>query len=222
MELLPTVDALKWIAQEQASRSLSEEKVPMPQLFLKRERLVFSYEPLWVIGVISPWNYPWSIPVRRGRAGADGGQRRGAEAGLADAADRRADRLGVLSFFCAGGAAAGGARTGHGSRRWPSRVSSKVFFTGSVQTGRQRRRRPAPGSLKGCVLKLGGKDPISCFGDAHLEHAIAGADVGRIRQRGADLLGDRARVRGALGRGPVHRRRRGARGCGSGCGWAIR
>ena len=45
-----------------------------------------------MIGVISPWNYPWSIPLGRGRAGADGRQRRRAQARFADAADRRADR----------------------------------------------------------------------------------------------------------------------------------
>ena len=61
MELLPTIDALGWIAKAGAE-ILSEEKVPMPQLFLKTKRSAFVYEPLGVIGVISPWNYPWSIP----------------------------------------------------------------------------------------------------------------------------------------------------------------
>ncbi|MBV9805123.1 MAG: aldehyde dehydrogenase family protein, partial [Solirubrobacterales bacterium] len=61
MELLPTIDALTWIAKA-GVEILSEEKVPMPQLFLKTKRSAFVYEPLGVIGVISPWNYPWSIP----------------------------------------------------------------------------------------------------------------------------------------------------------------
>ena len=91
MEVLPTIDALRWIARAGAE-ILAEEKVPMPQVFLKTKRSAFVYEPLGVIGVISPWNYPWSIPLGRGRARADGRQRRGVEAGVADAADRRADR----------------------------------------------------------------------------------------------------------------------------------
>ena len=62
MEILPTVDALQWIARAGAD-ILADEKVPMPQAFLKTKRSAFVYEPLGVIGIISPWNYPWSIPI---------------------------------------------------------------------------------------------------------------------------------------------------------------
>ena len=62
MEVLPTVDALGWIAKAGAE-ILAEEKVSMPQVFLKTKRAAFVYEPLGVIGIISPWNYPWSIPL---------------------------------------------------------------------------------------------------------------------------------------------------------------
>ena len=33
-----------------------------PQLFWKQKKSWFAYEPLGVVGVIAPWNYPWSIP----------------------------------------------------------------------------------------------------------------------------------------------------------------
>src|SRR3712207_1358831 len=62
LALLPTVDALHWIANE-GPRILADEKVSYPQLFFKQKRSVFSYEPLGVVGVIAPWNYPWSIPL---------------------------------------------------------------------------------------------------------------------------------------------------------------
>ena len=61
MELLPTVDALKWIADE-GPDILADERMPMPQAFLKTKRSKFVYEPIGVVGVIAPWNYPWSIP----------------------------------------------------------------------------------------------------------------------------------------------------------------
>jgi succinate-semialdehyde dehydrogenase/glutarate-semialdehyde dehydrogenase len=61
MELLPTVDALKWIADSGAD-ILADERLSMPQAFLKTKRSKFVYEPIGVVGVIAPWNYPWSIP----------------------------------------------------------------------------------------------------------------------------------------------------------------
>jgi acyl-CoA reductase-like NAD-dependent aldehyde dehydrogenase len=60
MELLPTVDSLKWIADNGPS-ILSDEKLSMP-VILKSKSAKFTYEPIGVVGVIAPWNYPWSIP----------------------------------------------------------------------------------------------------------------------------------------------------------------
>ena len=65
--------------------------------------------------------------------------------------------------------------------------------------------------MKGSVLELGGKDPQIVCADANLPHADLGRRLGRVRERGPDVLGDRADLRGARRRGPVHRRRR-ARG----------
>src|SRR5215208_3640707 len=60
MEILPTVDALKWIA-DNGPDILSDEKLSMP-VMLKSKSARFTFEPLGVVGVIAPWNYPWSIP----------------------------------------------------------------------------------------------------------------------------------------------------------------
>ena len=61
MELLPTVDALHWCAKA-GPKILADEKVRMSQAFLLSKKGHFSYEPIGVVGVIAPWNYPWSIP----------------------------------------------------------------------------------------------------------------------------------------------------------------
>src|SRR6195256_6259341 len=61
MELLPTVDALHWCAKA-GPKILADEKVRMTQSFLMTKKSHFSYEPIGVVGVIAPWNYPWSIP----------------------------------------------------------------------------------------------------------------------------------------------------------------
>src|SRR5207237_6394548 len=51
MEVLPTIDALNWIA-DAGEQILADEKIPMSQLFLKTKSSAFVYEPLGVIGVI--------------------------------------------------------------------------------------------------------------------------------------------------------------------------
>ena len=60
MELLPTIDSLHWIAGA-GPGILEDEKISLP-IFLKQKKARFAYEPLGVVGVIAPWNYPWSIP----------------------------------------------------------------------------------------------------------------------------------------------------------------
>jgi len=60
MELLPTIDSLKWIA-DNGPEILADEKLSMP-IFLKSKSAKLTFEPIGVVGVIAPWNYPWSIP----------------------------------------------------------------------------------------------------------------------------------------------------------------
>src|SRR5690242_4979650 len=61
MEVVPTIDGLNWIADE-GPAILDDEPIKMGQGLFIGKRAKFSYEPLGVVGVIAPWNYPWSIP----------------------------------------------------------------------------------------------------------------------------------------------------------------
>ncbi len=115
MEILPTVDSLRWIARA-GMEILADEQLPMPQLYLKTKSAAFSYEPLGVIARDLPLELPLEHPAGRSGAGADGGQRRRSQARVVDPADRRADRQGVRAGRAARGPAPGGARTGHRRR----------------------------------------------------------------------------------------------------------
>jgi acyl-CoA reductase-like NAD-dependent aldehyde dehydrogenase len=65
---------------------------------------------------------------------------------------------------------------------------AKVFFTGSVETGRGVGEECAR-RLKGSVLELGGKDPMVVLPDANLDHAIGGALWGGFANAGQTCSG---------------------------------
>ncbi|HTU85193.1 MAG TPA: aldehyde dehydrogenase family protein [Solirubrobacteraceae bacterium] len=186
MEILPTVDALNWIAGAGAE-ILADEKVPMPQAFLKTKRSTFVYEPLGVIAVISPWNYPWSIPLGEVALALIAGN--GVVLKPASLTPLIGER--VASLFSRAGVPDGLVRVVHGPGTGAALAESsvgKVFFTGSVETGRSVAEACAR-RLKGSVLELGGKDPMIVLEDAHLEHAIAGAVWGGFANAGQTCSG---------------------------------
>ena len=163
----------------------------------------FAYEPLGVVGVIAPWNYPWSIPFGEVAIALMCGQRRGAQAGVAHAADRRADPARCSSVpGVPGGARAHRPRRRHGGQR-ARRVERGEDLLHRL--GRGRARASGVGCaerLKGCVLELGGKDPALVLADANLRNAIAGIAWGGFANAGQTCSGHRARVR-ACARSPT-------------------
>jgi len=186
MEVLPTIDALHWIAGE-GRRLLADERVPMPQLFLKTKQSAFTYEPLGVIAVIAPWNYPWSIPFGEAALALMAGN--GVVLKPASLTPLTGER--IVRVFERAGVPEGLIRVVHGPGTGSAVVRSgaaKVFFTGSVQTGRSVGEECAR-ALKGSVLELGGKDPMIVLPDAPLDHAIAGALWGGFANAGQTCAG---------------------------------
>ena len=186
MEVLPTIDALHWIARAGAE-ILADEKIRMPQLFLKTKRSSFTYEPLGVIGVISPWNYPWSIPFGEVALALMAGN--GVVLKPASLTPLIGQR--IQQVFERAGVPQGLVRVIHGPGAGAALAESsvdKVFFTGSVETGRSVGEACAR-RLKGSVLELGGKDPMLVLEDANLDHAIAGALWGGFANAGQTCSG---------------------------------
>jgi succinate-semialdehyde dehydrogenase/glutarate-semialdehyde dehydrogenase len=186
MEILPTIDALHWIAGE-GQRILADEKIPMPQLFLKTKHSSFTYEPLGVIAVIAPWNYPWSIPFGEVALALMAGN--GVVLKPASLTPLIGER--IRKVFERAGVPEGLVRVVHGPGTGAAVVQSsvaKVFFTGSVDTGRGVGEACAR-QLKGSVLELGGKDPMIVLPDADLDHAVAGALWGGFANAGQTCSG---------------------------------
>jgi succinate-semialdehyde dehydrogenase/glutarate-semialdehyde dehydrogenase len=186
MELLPTIDALGWIGRA-GKELLADEKIPMPQLYFKTKRSVFTYEPLGVIGVIAPWNFPWSIPFGEIALALIAGN--GVVLKPATLTPLIGER--IVRAFERAGVPDGLVRTVHGPGTGMALVRSsvaKVFFTGSVAAGREVGEAAAR-ALKGSVLELGGKDPMIVLPDAVIEHAIAGAVWGGFANAGQTCSG---------------------------------
>ena len=187
MELLPTIDALHWIA-DHAEEILGDERVKNPQIFLKQKKAWFSYEPLGVVGVIAPWNYPWSIPFGEVAIALMCGN--GVVLKPASLTPLIGER--IQTIFERAGVPEGLVRAVHGGGAVGNALVessvAKIFFTGSVEVGRSVGVACAE-RLKGSVLELGGKDAQLVLADANLANAISGCLWGGFANAGQTCSG---------------------------------
>jgi acyl-CoA reductase-like NAD-dependent aldehyde dehydrogenase len=186
MELLPTIDSLKWIA-DNGPEILADEKLSMP-LFLKSKSAKLTFEPIGVVGVIAPWNYPWSIPFGEVAIALMAGN--GVVLKPASLTPLIGER--IRQTFEKAGLPEGLVRTVHGGGRIGDALvkstAGKIFFTGSVEVGRKVGVECAK-RMKGSVLELGGKDPQIVCPDADLANAISGAVWGGFANAGQTCSG---------------------------------
>ena len=186
MELLPTIDSLRWLA-DAGPGILEDERVPLP-IFLKQKRARFTYEPLGVVGVIAPWNYPWSIPFGEVAIALMAGN--GVVLKPASLTPLIGQR--IQEVFERAGLPEGLVRVVHGGgavgQALVESSVAKIFFTGSVDVGRRVGEQCA-GRLKGSVLELGGKDPMIVCADANLPNAISGCLWGGFANAGQTCSG---------------------------------
>jgi acyl-CoA reductase-like NAD-dependent aldehyde dehydrogenase len=187
MEVLPTIDLLHWCA-DNGPKILAREPVRYPQIMMKQKKSAFSYEPLGVVGVIAPWNYPWSIPFGEVAIALMAGN--GVVLKPASLTPLIGQR--IQEVFERAGLPQGLVQTVHGGgavgQALVESSAGKIFFTGSVEVGRSVGEECAR-RLKGSVLELGGKDPQIVCADANLSNAISGAVWGGFANAGQTCSG---------------------------------
>src|SRR5450755_992706 len=185
-EVLVVLDTTRFLI-DNAWGLLRDEPVPHGNLATKLKSGWLVREPHGVIGIISPWNYPFSIPATETLAALVAGnavvlkpseltplialelQARLREAGVPN------DIFQVLPGEGATGAALVGSEI------------DKLVFTGSVGTGR-RIAQIAAERLLPVVLELGGKDPMLVLEDADVDVASSGAVWGAFVNAGQTCL----------------------------------
>jgi acyl-CoA reductase-like NAD-dependent aldehyde dehydrogenase len=144
-------------------------------------------EPLGVVAVIAPWNFPlpiasWNIAP----ALAAGNSVVVKPADLTPLSTRRFGELvasldlpvDLVQVVCGPGRTVGKVLTSHPS-------VAKVSFTGSTETG-QDVMRSAAGTMKRITLELGGKSANVIFADADLPRAISEAPLSVFANTGQD------------------------------------
>ena len=188
MEVLPVVDTFAYVARY-AAKILAPERVHDPQLFYKTKKHYLERPPIGVVGIISPWNYPFTIPAGEVAIALAAGNAVILKPApitplvgewikkAFDAAGLPAGLLTVLQ----GDAEIGGAMCEHPG-------IGKIFFTGSVEVGRKVAGVCGP-LLKPYVLELGGKDAAIVCSDADLDRAARGVLWGGAANAGQTCSG---------------------------------
>jgi acyl-CoA reductase-like NAD-dependent aldehyde dehydrogenase len=195
-EVLVVLDAARFLI-DNAYRLLRDEPVPHGNLAtkLKSGRLV--REPYGVVGIISPWNYPFSIPATETLAALVAGNAvvlKPSEftslvalelRSLLHAAGVPRDVFQVVVGDGATGAALIHSRIDE-AKTGEAKID-KLVFTGSVATGK-RIASAAAERLLPMVLELGGKDPMLVLDDADVDVASSAAVWGAFVNAGQTCL----------------------------------
>ncbi len=185
-EVLVVLDAAEFCIQN-AHAFLRDRPLPHGNVAMKTKRGKLVREPYGVIGIIAPWNYPFSIPAIETLAALVTGN--AVVLKPSEFTPLIAQELGRL-FVAAGLDAAlmqvvvGEGATGATLLESPI---DKLIFTGSVATGK-RVGEAAARRLLPVVLELGGKDPMIVLDDADLEIATSGAIWGAFMNAGQTCL----------------------------------
>jgi succinate-semialdehyde dehydrogenase/glutarate-semialdehyde dehydrogenase len=190
-EVLVVLDAARFLI-DNAYRLLRDEPVPHGNLAakLKRGRLV--REPYGVVGIISPWNYPFSIPATEALVALVAGNAvvlKPSEftslVGLELESLLHAAGVPRDVFQVVVGDGATGAALIH-SEIDKAKID-KLVFTGSVATGK-RIAAAAAERLLPVVLELGGKDPMLVLDNADVDVASSAAVWGAFLNAGQTCL----------------------------------
>src|SRR5688500_8109622 len=173
MEIVPTLDLMHHFARN-TERLLKRQKIDIGQYGLMGRSSYIVYKPLGVVGIISPWNFPWATPLDEIVMALMAGNTvvlKPSEltplTALKIAEIFKSARLpeSVLEIVTGDGST-GAALVDAGV--------DKIMFTGSVATGK-RVAEMAARHLTPVVLELGGKDPMIVLEDANLPNAARAA-----------------------------------------------
>jgi succinate-semialdehyde dehydrogenase/glutarate-semialdehyde dehydrogenase len=185
-EILVVLGAAEFCIRN-AHNFLRDEPLPHANLAMKTKRGKLVREPYGVIGIIAPWNYPFSLPATETLAALVTGN----AVVLKPSEMTPLVALELQKLLVAAGLDPNLMQvvigTGAVGGTLLESDIDKVVFTGSVATGK-RVAESAARRLLPAVLELGGKDPMIVLEDANLDVASSGAVWGSMMNAGQTCL----------------------------------
>jgi len=180
MEIVGACDSLTYYAKN-SERLLRDEKKRLH--LMKNKKLILSYRPMGVVGIITPWNFPFMLSLNPAVQAMMAGN------AVLLKPSEVTPFVGIVlgQIFEAAGLPSGVFQilTGEGSTGAAliDAGCDKISFTGSVRTGRIV-AEACGARLIPCTLELGGKDPMLVCDDANVERAARGAVWGAFCNSG--------------------------------------
>lgn len=174
---------VRWFAEE--ARRVYGATIPSP---VRGRQLVVTREPVGVVALITPWNFPYAMLIRKISPALAAG---------CTVVARPAEDTPLTALFLAQLAVEAGIPPGvinitPSSRERVQELTDvwmqsdevrKVSFTGSTPVGKNIAQR-ASSTLKCVSLELGGNAPFIVFADADIDAAVRGALAAKFRNSG--------------------------------------
>jgi aspartate-semialdehyde dehydrogenase len=175
---------VEWYAEEgkRANAESVTSHLPNAEMMVRRE-------PIGVVGVATPWNFPAAMLTRKAAAALAAGctivahpssETPLSALALAELGERAGLPAGVFNVVPGGAAAIVGRMCAD------ARVRA-MSFTGSTEIGRLIAAQCAP-TMKRLVMELGGHAPLIVFDDADIERSVTIAIDAKFATSGQDCL----------------------------------
>jgi succinate-semialdehyde dehydrogenase/glutarate-semialdehyde dehydrogenase len=181
-EITGVLDTCVWLSKT-APELLGPTRIKLSNPLARSKECYLNYEPLGVIGIISPWNFPFSIPMSSILAAVAVGN----TVVLKPSEKSSLTALKIQQLFEAAGFPAGTLNVVLGDRETGRHLSSsrlsRLILTGSVRAGQNVVQQTAS-NLTPVTLELGGKDAAIVLPDAPVEFTARGLVWGAFTNAG--------------------------------------
>jgi coniferyl-aldehyde dehydrogenase len=184
MEVIPLIQAVNYLRRNLA-KWMRPERRRISLHFLPGRARVF-YQPVGVVGIVSPWNYPLSLAIMPLLSAIAAGNRAILKPSELTPATSNLLKSMLRDIFPEDQVAVvtGGPEIGAAFTRLPF---DHLVFTGSTKVGRTVMKEAAE-NLVPVTLELGGKSPTLIGPDADIETAAGSVAYGKLANAGQTCI----------------------------------